>query len=228
MVKLQQVSIARGKNVVIDQFSMQIDPGSFVLLTGPNGVGKTTLLQALMGVDDSLIITGKMIWDGIDITTLSVEQRALRGMFLAYQTPPRITGVSIRVFLTHLSRLYSNTQQETGDWLITLCAQVGLPIELLDHEMNHGLSVGQIKRLELMQLLIMQPKLIMLDELDAGLDEAGKRILVDSLCALYTDNKSRIFIITTHNPDIYTAIENSTIENSGIEKIGAPVSRIIW
>jgi Fe-S cluster assembly ATP-binding protein len=146
---------------VLRGIDLQIPRGETHILFGKNGSGKSTLLMSLMGFPHYQVTKGKILFQGEDITGLAVHERARRGLGLAFQRPPTIRGVKIRDILTACNpgqRPFQSTVESYG------------LSSFLDREVNYGFSGGELKRSELLQLLVQNPRLALLDEPESGVD----------------------------------------------------------
>jgi Fe-S cluster assembly ATP-binding protein len=161
MLRLENLSVAIGDRTVLEDINMEIGPGETHVLFGPNGSGKSTLLGTIMGFPRFRIIQGRILFKDEDITALPVNERAVRGMGIAFQRPPTIRGVLLRNIIEIAAR----------DGLTPEELAAGLDLTaFLDREVNHGFSGGELKRSELVQLLAQNPDLVLLDEPESGVD----------------------------------------------------------
>lgn len=164
MLTVEGLSIAIDGNQILHDTNLHIGEGETHVLFGPNGSGKTTLLMAIMGFPRYRITGGRILFKGEDITHLSVDERARRGIGIAFQRPPAIRGVSMRDMALACMRAGENDAS---------VEELAAGLELsgfLDRDVNHGFSGGELKRSELLQLLAQSPELVLLDEPDSGVD----------------------------------------------------------
>lgn len=194
--------VVAGK-AVTSSVDMEIAPGEIHMIMGENGSGKSSLTQALMGnleykVSD--ITAAKILFEGKDLLAMSSDERAKSGLYIAWQSPVSIPGVSVFSLCKagHEARGSKIAKlTEFKKHLEDLALQVGLTPDYISREVNVGFSGGERKRLELLQLLLFKPKLAILDEIDSGLDFTGVRmfkVIVDEM-----RKKGTSFIIITHN-----------------------------
>lgn len=174
-VKNLQIKVA--DKVVIHDLSLSIEGGEVHALMGPNGSGKSTLASALAGHSGYQITHGKVLLSGEDITRRAPEVRAQKGLFLAWQYPVAVPGLSVSDFLfsalnnvRQSNKLPSLSAADFTALLHQAAAQLKLGHEFLKRGLNDGFSGGEKKRLEILQLLMLNPKLAILDETDSGLD----------------------------------------------------------
>jgi len=164
MLRIEQLSVRVGERVVLKDISLHIPEGESHALLGPNGSGKTTLLHTIMGFPRYQVLAGRILFRGEDVTRLPVDERARRGMALAFQRPPVVRGIKVR----QLAEVCARTGEDGGD--VDLLASE-LEVEgLLGREVNAGFSGGETKRTELLQLLAQHPRFAMLDEPESGVD----------------------------------------------------------
>ncbi|MGO0122637.1 ABC transporter ATP-binding protein [Desulfothermobacter acidiphilus] len=161
LLVLEDLHVAVAGRPVLQGINLEIKPGETHVLFGPNGSGKTTLLGTVMGFARYQVTAGRIWFQGEDITHLPVNQRASRGIGLAFQRPPSLRGVYLRDLVQRLQR--------DGADLEVMAAELKLK-EFLDREVNYGFSGGELKRSELLQLLAQNPSLVLLDEPESGVD----------------------------------------------------------
>lgn len=165
VLEVRNLSVSAGERPVLNGLSLSILPGETHVLLGPNGCGKTTLLMALMGMPGYRVTAGRVLFRGEDITDSPADERARQGIALSFQRPPAVRGVSARALL---GRILARRGEEPGA-LGELSVAVGADA-LLDRDLNVGLSGGEVKRSELLQLLALAPQLALFDEPESGVD----------------------------------------------------------
>ncbi len=214
MFSIKNISVAIQEKEIIKDLSLDCLPGSVHIIMGPNGSGKSSLVSAIMGQPRYEIKSGAVYLDGNNIIGLPVEKRARAGIFVAFQYPYEIPGVTVFTFLREAYRAVRQSDISVIDFkklLEEACESVGLPTSYAYRYLNDGFSGGEKKRLELIQLLLLQPKVAILDEIDSGLDADGL-VAIGGLCA---DIKARhpdmIFIIITHYPQLINFFEKRHI-----------------
>ena len=194
------VAIRKNQQVVLRGVNFEILSGETLILKGKNGSGKSTLLGAIMGDPRYEILGGEIEFLGEKIQSLSTEKRSLLGMFLSFQTPPEVNGVStteiIRTGLTERGEKVRLDEVRNG--LMSNQKLLGLPMFFMERECGVGMSGGEKKKNEILQMLALKPKFCMLDELDSGLDmeSAGK---ISQILADYQQETGASFLITSHN-----------------------------
>lgn len=212
MLSVNAVTITVGKKTILSDFSLSLAPGSVNLLIGPNGAGKSSLAYALIGHPSYVVTQGTFIFNGQNITASAPDVRARLGMFLAFQQPCAIPGVTVFELLTQAYRELvgiSGAYESNADLRLRVCAvleKVGLPSLYADRAVNENFSGGEKKRLELAQLLFFKPKLAILDEIDAGLDAQGIDLIVDCMRTLQRENAATAFLVITHSSALIAAL----------------------
>ena len=193
MLNLKKLSAKIGKKDIIQDLSLDLKEGQINVIMGPNGSGKSTLCKAIMGHPE-VETGGKIFFNGKDISEMPVDERARNGIFMTFQEPPQVDGVTVM-------KLISKFDKEKKD-LVKLskeikenAKEIGLGEEFLTRALNIGFSGGEKKRSELLQLIHKKPKFAMLDEIDSGIDIHGFRILKKILADL-KGNGSIILLIT--------------------------------
>ncbi|MFW5865986.1 MAG: ABC transporter ATP-binding protein [Nanoarchaeota archaeon] len=167
------------KKKLLDDLSMNIRKGHIHAILGPNGAGKSTLAYLLMGLDGYTGFKGDILFEGESIKDLSVSQRAEKGITIAWQEPARFEGVTVKQLLEVSAKTRNLSEDEVGDEIDRALDLVGLdPNKYLSRYVDATLSGGERKRIELASIVMMQPKLVVLDEPDSGIDmDALNKIL---------------------------------------------------
>jgi Fe-S cluster assembly ATP-binding protein len=184
---------------ILKGINFSIEKGKVYALMGPNGSGKSTLAYAIMGHPNYKVCSGKIIFNGEDITELSVDERARKGIFLSFQNPKEIPGVSVANFLKSALRAQGRedlSASEIYDFLQEKMRFLGFESHLLRRHLNEGFSGGEKKMMEILQLLVLNPRLAILDELDSGLDIDALRSVARGIHFFVKENKS--LLIITH------------------------------
>jgi Fe-S cluster assembly ATP-binding protein len=217
---------------ILKGFSLTVNPGEVHAIMGPNGTGKSTLANVLAGREDYEVTEGEVIFNNKNLLELSPEDRAREGLFLAFQYPVEIPGVSNINFLkTALQeiRAYKGLEPlEAKDFLKLIKekqALVELPGNLTNRSVNEGFSGGEKKRNEIFQMAVLEPLLAILDETDSGLDIDALRIVANGVNKLRSPNRS--FIVITHYqrlldyivPDFVHVMYNGKIVKSGTKEL---------
>ena len=220
MLKLQNITIKKDDKVIVDNLSFEIKKGDVHYLMGPNGSGKSTLALSIMGYPE-YEIEGKIIFEEQDIAMLSPDKRARLGLFLSMQYPPAIKGVTILSLLKNAYQAINGRVNvlEFRKQVLAEAENLGLGADVLSRYVNDGFSGGERKRLELLQLIILKPKLAILDEPDSGLDIDATKLMSTELEKL--SKSGMTFLIITHlgqlssQPDRVSIIKNGVIKEEG-------------
>ena len=169
ILEIENLGLNLGSNKVFTDVSFTISSGEVTAVIGPNGCGKTSLAYSIMGLKEYLPEQGSILYKNENINKYSIDERARKGITLAWQEPPRLEGVSVRKFLA--LGLESQKKEVTEQQLELVLKEVGMsPRIYLDRDIDDTLSGGERKRIELASILIMEPELVILDEPDSGVD----------------------------------------------------------
>lgn len=200
---------------------MEIKQGEVHALMGPNGSGKSTLAYALAGHPNYSVTAGTIEIDGVNVTEMEADERARLGMFLAFQYPVVIPGVKVADFIRHAVSNIRNPERKEGEGLVGMrefrkeirdrMEQLGMDVEFARRYLNEGFSGGEKKRMEILQMAMLQPKFAILDETDSGLDSDAVKVVSEGLAKLSGPSMG-VLIITHHerlleyNPPKYTHV----------------------
>lgn len=201
MLSIKNLSVRIEGRSVINNLDMQVGVGEAHVVMGANGSGKSSLAQVLMG-DTRFKVQGSsnVRFERKDLLTMTADERSRAGLFVAWQAPVSIPGVSVfslcKASYTAMGRQI-DTLVAFKKELEHLAVQVGLTKEHIERNVNEGFSGGERKRLELLQLLLLKPKLVILDEIDSGLDARGVKLVVKLVNEMKQQGTS--FILITHN-----------------------------
>lgn len=220
-VKIDNKEILHGVNLTINK-------GEVHAIMGPNGSGKSTLSNVLAGNEGYEVTAGEIIFEGENLLALSVEERAAKGIFLAFQYPIEIPGVNnmyfLKAALNNIRKKRGESELDAFDFISLVKERVKM-IELdeqfLQREVNVGFSGGEKKRNEILQMLLLEPKLAILDETDSGLDIDALQIVAKGVNSLRSAERS--FLVVTHYqrllnyiiPDFIHVLANGVIVKSG-------------
>ena len=163
MLRVKNLHVSVEGRKVLEDINFSIEYGEIAVLFGPNGAGKTTLIMTLMGFPKYKIEKGKIIFKGVDITHMDVSERAKLGMGISFQRPPVVRGVSLRKLL----KIVGNGKSDKE--ILNYAEKLNLTNHL-DRDVNDGFSGGEVKRAELLQLLMQKPELVFIDEPESGVD----------------------------------------------------------
>ncbi len=204
MLKVENLRLVREGKEILKGVNFEIAQNEIHLVLGVNGSGKTTLAQAIMGIYPC---DGRIIFEGKDITNLSVWERARMGITLAFQEPARFEGLLVKDYLMVSAKTKSMSKLEE------IIKMVGLPRNILFQEVGENLSGGERKRIELASVLLMEPKLAMLDEPDSGIDMLSFRLISEVIKRIKSMGTSVMLI--THSEEMIDIADRATILCSG-------------
>ena len=230
MFEIKDLKVSIEDKEIIKGISLIIKPGEIHAVMGPNGAGKSSLAEALMG-HPSMKVSGSITLDGKELSAKPANERANAGMFLAFQNPEEIEGVKVSTFIRKAVAQKDSSAQDLDAMvkvhqeLVQNSEKLGMGETFIGRGLNVGFSGGEKKRLEILQMMSLKPKLVILDEVDSGLDIDGIKIISQSINEL-NDGK-RGFLIITHYPRILKFIKpnfvhilaNGKIILSGGEKL---------
>ncbi len=208
------VSDDLGEKEILTDVSLTLEDGKFLVITGPNGGGKSTLAKIIMGIQKPT--GGQILWNGIDITDMSITERAKLGIGYAFQQPPRFKGLSVRDLL---SLAHGETLPE--DQCCAYLTNVGLcSKDYLNREVDASLSGGEIKRIEIATLMARDLQLAIYDEPEAGIDLWSFNMLVESFKGISKKRKESMIIISHQERIMKIADEIAVVANGVVSKKG--------
>jgi len=188
---------------ILRGLDLSVPKGEIHAIMGPNGSGKSTLAYILAGKEDYEVTQGTVTWNGEDLLAMEPDERAVSGVFLAFQYPMEITGVASMTFLrTAINaqrKARGNAELSTPDFIKLVrekAAKLNISMDMLKRPVNVGFSGGEKKRHEILQMALLEPSLCVLDETDSGLDIDAVRIVSDGVNALRSPD--RAFLLITH------------------------------
>lgn len=225
-IKDLEVSIEGEK--IVKGVSLEIEPGEIHALMGPNGSGKSTLAHALMGNPKYTIDAGKVIIDGEDVTGEEADERAGEGLFLAFQYPSEISGITVAEFLKtaiDARREEPMPQSEFNQHLREKLDLLDMEDEFARRYLNDGFSGGEKKRTEILQMSVLEPKYSVLDEIDSGLDIDALKVVSEGINTVAEEQEVGLLMITHYQrildyvePDhVHVMIDGRIVESGGPE-----------
>ena len=219
LLEISNLSVAikaKPKKAVLNKLSLTINSGEVHAIMGPNGAGKSTLAKTLLGHPEIIVTKGKVTYNGNDLLVLRTDERATRGLFMAFQQPVGIPGITIgnviRTAINAQRTARKDLPISVSEFLREIkghLSRLKLTTEFLDRELNVDLSGGEKKKVEILQLLMLQPVLAILDETDSGLDIDALKAVGKGI-ASFRCAKNAVLIIT-HYPRILKEIKPNKI-----------------
>ena len=238
LLQVQDLQVAIGERTVLQSVSLEVQPGSVVVLMGANGSGKSTLGLTLAGHPRYRVTGGSVRFGDADLLAMNVEQRARAGLFLSFQAPPEIPGVKNNLFIRTAVNAVRESRGEAPldafDFLGEArgaAKRLGLPDAMLGRPVNDGFSGGERKRNELLQLSLLRPRLAILDEIDSGMDVDGVRATLELVAALRAQGTA--FLVVSHylqlieslQPDTVARLEDGRIAETGGLELAREIAR---
>lgn len=228
MLEIQNLHARVGATDILKGLNLTVKAGEVHAVMGPNGSGKSTLSKILAGSEDYVVTDGTVTFEGRDLLPLSPEERAAAGVFLGFQYPIEIPGVSNMVFLKAAVNAQRKQRGEgelaTADflaWVRHRVKQMKMDPAMLSRGVNEGFSGGEKKRNEILQMLVLEPKLMVLDETDSGLDIDALKIVSEGINAMRAPHRATLLV--THyqrlldyvQPDVVHVLSGGRIVKSG-------------
>lgn len=226
MLKLTDLKVSIDNKTILNEFNLEIKPGEICAIMGPNGVGKSTLSRVIMADNNYKILSGDIIFNNEKINDLKTDERARLGIFLAMQYPTAIEGVSNQDFLKTAMSCVENKHIGLYDFILkceSACKDLAMDTSLIHRNLNDGFSGGEKKKNEVLQMKLLNPSFIILDELDSGLDVDSLKIVADNIKKYKENNPNTSILIISHypmlfeylNPDVVNVLYNGKIVKTG-------------
>src|SRR5215470_13054011 len=207
-----RVKLAEEEKLILSGISLQVSKGQVHAIMGPNGSGKSTLAYVLAGREGYEVVDGEVLWNGEDLLAMEPDERAAKGVFLAFKYPMEIPGVAtmtfLRTALNAVRRKQGQQELTTPEFLRRVREEaqgLGIADEILKRPLNVGFSGGEKKRMEILQMAVLAPTLCVLDETDSGLDIDAVRIVAAGVNKLRC--KDRAMLLITHYQRLLNYIE---------------------
>ncbi len=201
LLEIENLHVSVEGKAILRGVNLKINAGEALALIGPNGSGKSTLAHVLMGHPGYEVVSGTVRYDGVDLLALKPEERAAKGLFLSFQYPQTIAGVTVGNFLrlaynsTHAQKL---GVKEFVARLTQMMDVLTIPHEFMLRAVNEGMSGGEKKRLEMLQLLVLEPRLAILDETDSGLDIDALKVVAQAAVSVMKSWSDFSLLVITH------------------------------
>ncbi len=234
-LEIKNLAVTIENKEILKDLSLEIQPGKVYALMGPNGSGKSTLSNSIMGHPKYKITNGKILLNKKDITDLKVNEKAKLGLFLAFQYPSEVSGVTITQFL---KQAHSNINKkelsylEFNVFLKEKMKQLKIDQTFVSRSLNEGFSGGEKKKNEILQMLILKPKIAILDEPDSGVDIDALKLIANGIKKTIKENNTGILLITHYNrilnyikPDFVYILKNGRIIKSGNHELAKEIER---
>jgi len=212
IMKIENLQAKIGNKQILKGLNLELEPGKVHAIMGPNGAGKSTLSKALVGHYDVELTGGNIMYKGKNINEMEAEERALEGIFLSFQHPVEIPGVNNAYFLRtalNAKRKHEGKEELNAAEFLRLMKShlemLGMKSDMISRSLNEGFSGGEKKRNEILQMLILEPEVIILDEIDSGLDIDALRAVSEGINKMKDGKRS--FLVITHYSRILDYIE---------------------
>jgi len=221
-LKIENLFVKVDKKNILNGVNLSVKHGETHIITGRNGSGKTSFLLSIMGHPKYKVYKGKIFFKNKNITKLETNKRADLGIFLSFQMPSVIEGLSWLNFLIAIYKQRYKKQISVFDFMdivSPVIKELEIKEDFLNRSVNFGFSGGERKKMEILQLILLKPKLAILDEIDSGLDIKSLEIILEKIKELKNKNKNMSFLFVTHyekiakkiNADFFHKFENGKI-----------------
>jgi len=228
MMDIKNLHAKIGEKSILKGLNLKLQKGKIHAIMGPNGAGKSTLSKAIVGHFDVEVTEGEIVYKDKNILDMTPEERALGGIFLSFQNPIEIPGVNnayfLRTALNEKEKHEGKKETNAAQFLKLMrkkAEELGMKPELISRSLNDGFSGGEKKRNEILQMEILQPDVIILDEIDSGLDIDALKAVSEGINRMKNDE--RTFLVITHysrildyiNPDFIHVLQDGQIVKTG-------------
>lgn len=198
-LEIKKLVVEIDNKIILNNFNLKIKSGEIHALMGPNGTGKSTLSKVILGDTNYKIVSGDILFDNKNINILSTDERARLGIFLGMQMPLEIDGVTNADFLRTAMHTKEGNDFKLMNFIKEMdqtCSKLKMNKEMIHRSVNKGFSGGERKKNEILQMYLLKPSMILLDEIDSGLDVDSLKIVGENVMEYYNNNDSAILLIT--------------------------------
>lgn len=226
LLNIKKLNVEVENKKILNNLCLDVSEGEIHAIMGPNGVGKSTLSKVIMGEKSYNVISGDIVFKDKSILNLTTDERARMGIFLAMQQPTEIAGISNQDFLRTAISQKDDKRIGLYDFILKCedaISELEMDKSLIHRDLNYGFSGGEKKKNEVLQIKLLKPNLIILDEIDSGLDVDSLRIVSENIKKYKIDNPNTSIIIITHHPKILDILKPDyvhIISNGKIVKTG--------
>lgn len=229
MINIKNLKVNVEDKEILKGIDLTINPGEIHVVMGPNGAGKSTLMNAIMAHPKYTVTQGSIEFEGQDITDLTADERARKGIYLSFQTPQEVPGITVENFLRAAKMAVTGENVPVLKFkkdLKKIMEELKFSPEYAERYLNVGFSGGEKKKNEILQMKVLDPKFVMLDETDSGLDVDATRIVSEGVNNFLNDEKA-VLIITHHSqilenlePDfVHIIVDGKLVKTGGKELI---------
>lgn len=231
MLIIRDLSVSVGEKNVVKGVNLSISKGEVHALMGRNGSGKSSLALTIAGHPAYTVESGEIVFEGKDLLEAKPDERVRMGIFLAFQSPVAIPGVTVFHFLRQSYEAVTGKHSDVKDFkdeAVVLLEKLGLSEDFLKRYVNDGFSGGERKKMEILQILLLKPKLAILDEIDSGLDVDSLKMVVGTIRELVGGSDVAFLIISHYRrlferiepKHVYVMQEGEITRNGGVELVG--------
>ena len=229
-LKILNLNVEVKNKMILNDFNLEIKSGEIHAIMGPNGTGKSTLTKVIMGDKNYKIVSGKILFDDVELNNLTTDERARLGIFLGLQMPLEIEGVTNADFMRSAIHAKDGNNFKLFDFIKDMDKYVDklkMNKEMIHRGVNQGFSGGERKKNEILQMYLLKPSVVLLDEIDSGLDVDSLKIVGENVMDYYKEEMSAILVITHYQrlldyikpTHVHIMKEWTVIKSGGIEII---------
>lgn len=229
MIKIHGLKVKIEDKEILRGVDLEVGEGEVVALMGPNGSGKSSMANAIIGNEKYEVSGGKIVFQGRELNGMSVDERARLGIMMAFQYPVAIPGVTVRELILSSLRAKGETVSalEIKERIAEEAEKLRIDPLLINRSLNDGFSGGEKKKFEILQARILRPKLLILDEIDSGLDIDALKIIAENVAEMVAETKMSVLVITHYQrllkhlaPDRVVVLKNGAmVDEGGVELV---------